>query len=53
MKEYKIRVIDTRTDIFVYGWLTVYKNYYLIIDEDSLSHRFPISRTIIDEIKQK
>ena len=53
MKEYKIRVIDTKTDIFVCGWLTVYKNYYLIIDEDDLSHRFPISKTIIHELKQK
>jgi len=53
MKEYKIRVIETRTDIFVFGGLTVYENYYLIIDEDNLSHRYPIAKVIINEIKQK
>jgi hypothetical protein len=53
MREYKIRVIETRTDIFLRGALTIYKNYYLIIDEEGLAHRYPIKKTIIDEINKQ
>jgi hypothetical protein len=53
MKNYKIRVIETRNDIFILGELTVHENYYLIIDDEGLSHRYPIEKVIIDELKNK
>jgi hypothetical protein len=53
MKNYKVRVIKTRVDIFVIGELTVHENHYLIIDDEDLSHRYPIAEVIIDELKEK
>ena len=53
MKGYKIRIIETRVDIFVLGELTVHENHYLIIDDEDLSHRYPINKVIIDELKKQ
>ena len=53
MKNYRIRVIETRADFYVLGCLSTFTNYYLIIDETNMEHYYPISKVIIEEFKTK
>jgi hypothetical protein len=50
MKKYKIRIIETRTDEYVDGFLTVYERHYLIITENYKENYYPKSKVIINEL---
>jgi hypothetical protein len=50
MKRYKVRIIETRVDEYIDGWLTVYEKHYLIITENDKANYYPKSKVIINEI---
>jgi hypothetical protein len=50
MKKYKVRIIETRVDEYLEGYLNVFKNYYLIITENDKKNYYPKSKVIINEL---
>ena len=54
MKKYRIILLGElpesvgyRNSLYISGWLTVYKNHYLIIDDREENNYFPKSKCII------
>jgi len=47
MKKYKIILLGYGTTVYINGWLSVYSDYYLIIDEHQENNYFPKLRSVI------
>jgi len=49
MKRYRVSVFKEKS-VHISGCLTVYKNHYLIIDDEGKENYYPKNKTVINEL---